>query len=310
VAARADKISAGLAELDLWLHDLVRGGIAGAESRPNSFWDDMAARLVDAQAPGAARLVRDLAALPATRDGWHGRMVAGLGRLHLLAAAWSRVETLPPEAQADVRAHLGWPITEAELADVPGIDDEWRVIGQVIEDDDRLRVRRTWVHGTKTARRALLLHFAAGTASFAELLPTVGDALAGELVFFPGSHPLRAMIRSRRDVDRRDSSALPAGEARLGAAVGAFAAALARDPWVERVPLVLEGVIPEQAGTGWIVRDDAGDVLPISPRFRAGWMLLAMSGAHPVWLSGEWTGEHLLPLAVARGDTLLSLAAA
>jgi hypothetical protein len=311
VAARADRVSAGLAELDLWLRDLIRGGIAGLESKPNAFWEQMAARLVDAQAPGAARLVRQLATIPATGDGWHDRMVGALGRLHLLAVAWARIESLSPEAQADVRAHLGWAVAEAELSGAPGVDDEWLVLGQILEEEDRLRVRRTWVHGARSGRRALLLHFAAGTAPFAEMLPPVGEALAAELVFFPGSLPQRAMIRSRHEGEgpRGDRHAMPSGERRLKAAVGGYAAALARDPWVERVPMVLEGMIPEQAGTSWIVRDEESDALPVSPHFRAAWTMLAVSGGHPVWMSAEWTGEHLLPLAVLHGDTLLPLTA-
>ena len=310
VAARGRKISAGLAELDLWLRDFVRAGIAGAESRPSAFYENVAARLVDAQAPGAAQLVRELSAISATGDGWHARMLARLGRLHLLTSAWPRLDTLSPETQADVRAHLGWAITEAEMSDVPGVDDEWMVIGQVLEDDDRLRVRRTWVHGASSARDALLLHFAAGTAPFAEILPPVGSSLGAELVFFPGSFQQRAIIRSRREPESSQRTFVrPPGGRRVAGAVGEFARAIALDPWIRRVPLLLEGVIPEQAGSGWRVRDEEGDTLPIAPRFR-GWTLLAVSGAHPVWLSAEWTGEHLVPLAVASGDTLLSLSAA
>jgi len=308
VAARADKITAGLTELDLWMRDLVRGGIAGVEARPMSFFHTLAARLVDAQAPGAARLVRELSALPTTGDGWHGRMVARLGRLHLLTAAWWRYDTLTPEAQADVRAHLGWAITESELSDVHGIDDEWIVVGQIQTDDDRLRVRRTWLLGTESQRSALQLSFAVGTAPFTELLPPLGDSFRAELAFFPGSLAQRAFIRSRSDEAPR-TVAWPSGERWLSVAVGAFARALALDPWVERVPLLLDDVVPERIGNAWRVRDERGDVLPITPRFQ-GWSLLAVSGARPVSMSVEWTGEHLVPLAVASGETLLSLTAA
>ena len=307
VAARVDKITAGLAELDLWLRDFVRGGIAGAEARPSSFFDGMIARLIDAQAPGAARLVRDLSELPTTGDGWHSRMVARLGRLHLLTSAWSRFDSLSADKQADVRTHLGWSINESELADVPAIDDEWTVIGQVTQEDERLRFRRTWVHGASSGRLALLLNFAHGNAPFSEVLPPVGGSLGGELAFFPGSFQQRAAIRSRRDGE--SSSVRPTGERKLAAAVGEYAKAIALDPWVERIPLVLDGVVPEQAGKAWRVRDEDGDILPISTRFK-GWTLLAVSGARPVWMSAEWTGEYLVPLAVASEDAMVSLSAA
>jgi hypothetical protein len=68
VEQRASRISQGLDELELWLRDLVQQGLASSPSRGFEFWDRPAARLVDAQAPGAARRVRDLATLqfPAT----------------------------------------------------------------------------------------------------------------------------------------------------------------------------------------------------------------------------------------------------
>src|SRR5262249_32647954 len=59
VAQRRARTAAGVEELDLWLADLIRHGLADAQSRPAAFWQTPAARLVDAQAPGLARLLRE-----------------------------------------------------------------------------------------------------------------------------------------------------------------------------------------------------------------------------------------------------------
>ncbi len=308
IAARTDRISAGFTELDLWLCDLVRGGIAGIESRPVAFFDTLAARLVDAQAPGVARIVRELATCFATGDGWHARLVARLGQLYLLTRAWSRFDTLTAESQADLRAHIGWTTTEADLSDVAGVEDTWIVIGQIVEDEDRLRVRRTWVRGCESARLALLLHFAVSNAPFTEFFPPAGETFRAELVFFPGSVAQRAFVRSRGESTSDDNS-WPDGERQLANAVGVFADAIALDPWVERVPLLLDHVVPERSGNAWRVRDESGDTLPMSPLVQ-GWQLLAVSGGHPVSLSAEWTGEYLTPLAVKTERSLLSLSTA
>ena len=63
VQRRADRVEAGLAELDRWLTDQVRQGIAGATRAGYAHWDTMAARLVDAQAPALASSVRRLASV-------------------------------------------------------------------------------------------------------------------------------------------------------------------------------------------------------------------------------------------------------
>jgi hypothetical protein len=322
--ARAARVRAGLDELARWVRDLVRVGIATAPARPAAFWEGMAARLVDAQAPGAARLVRQLGAMPTTGEGWPDRMLAQLGRLLLLTEAYPRVDELSAATRADVRARVGFAMSDAELAAEPGVADRWAVVGQVVEEDDRLRARRTWLCGGASGRRALLLDFAHGAAPFAEPVPPVGTALDAELAFHPGSFPQRASVRARLagqvgeggdaptptagpSVGRatRHPAGPPAGDASIAAATLVYASALAADPWTERVLLVLAAVTPEplrepQAGR-WLVRDSAGDALPLSSRFRAAWPLLALSGGHPVWLSGEWDGESLLPLSAAAG---------
>jgi len=301
--ARADKIAAGLAELARWLEDLVRGGLASVGSRPAAFWATAAARLVDAQAPGAARLVRQLAAIPGSGADWAERMVAALARLHLLAESYARLATLPPPLQADVRAAIGWaPAGDESDDDV--VADRWLVVGQVVVVEDRLRARRTWLVGARTGRHALLLHFAHGTAPFAEPAPSVGGTLAGELAFLPGSAPIRATVRSR------DTSAAgggvagtqPAGHARVVDALAGWAAAVAANPWTERVLVVLAAAVPERRGDRWLVRDAGGAELPVAAPFRAGWPLVALAGGRPVWLAGEWDGERLLPLAVSAPD--------
>ncbi len=62
--------------------------------------------------------------------------------------------------------------------------------------------------------------------------------------------------------------------------------------------MLLSGVVPTGDSTEWRVRDDAGYVLPVSPRFEKGWDLLSISGGHPVTLFGEWNGRFFLPLGV------------
>ncbi|WP_142586065.1 SWIM zinc finger family protein, partial [Methylobacterium symbioticum] len=63
--AREERVAAALDELDLWLRDLMRRGLASVRGEPYAFWDRMAGRLVDGQAPGLARRVRALPGLVA-----------------------------------------------------------------------------------------------------------------------------------------------------------------------------------------------------------------------------------------------------
>jgi hypothetical protein len=88
---------------------------------------------------------------------------------------------------------------------------------------------------------------------------------------------------------------------RLEALLRAYAEGLARDPWLDRLGCVLRDVSPTLTPDGgWLLRDEAGDALPLTAREH--WRLLALSGGRPVDVMGEWNGEALLPLgAVAAG---------
>src|SRR5262249_44174461 len=114
-ASREAKVSAGLGELELWLRDLARGGLASAQSQPPQYWERTAARLIDAQAPGIARLVREMSGLTASGEGWQARLLERLGKLYLLIEGFKRVNELPPSTQADVRALIGWTQSQEEL---------------------------------------------------------------------------------------------------------------------------------------------------------------------------------------------------
>ncbi|WP_279580295.1 hypothetical protein [Fodinicola feengrottensis] len=57
---REARVSAGLDELDQWLSDQVRTGLAGLSRGGYAQLDAMAARMVDAQAPAVAGTLRRL----------------------------------------------------------------------------------------------------------------------------------------------------------------------------------------------------------------------------------------------------------
>jgi hypothetical protein len=296
---RERRVSAGVAELGLWLRDLVRQGLSTASSRPASSWENMAARLIDSQAPGAARLVRQLATIPASGEGWPERLLDRMARLHLLLDAYGRIDALPPDLAADVRAGLGWTVTQEELMTLEGVRDQWGIVGRRMTEEDRLRVQRTWLWGQETRRGALVLHFAPAGATRSEarfIEPTLvpGTAFDGALVFFPSSAPLRAVVKDRGAAVAWSSGN---GHATFADAIAEIADRDARSPWIELHPMLLRGAIPT-SGSPWRIRDAASRCLPLSGHFRDRLRLLGVSGGAPVPLFGEWDGTSLRPVTV------------
>jgi hypothetical protein len=301
---RLAKVEAGLRELDLWLRDLARRGLAPLASEPYGFWETPAARLVDAQAPGLARLVRELAGLPASGEGWQDRLLERLGRLALLVEGYRRIDTLPPATQADLRSLIGWTQSQEQLLAGPGFHDRWVVLGRRVETQDTLRIQRLWLWGLESRRPALILGFAHGTQPF-DVTLAPGSCLDAELVFFPGAVPLRALIGPRQGATV-PMAAMPSF-ATIAEAVASYSAALSHNPWLEAYPFPLQAVVPLAGPGGWAVRDRDGHRLAVSPRFTNGWHLLALGGGHPLALFGEWDGESFLPLSAFVDDRVHGL---
>lgn len=295
-ASREAKVTAGLRELELWLRDIARGGLAAAQSQPPQFWERMAARLIDAQGPGIARLAREMAGVPASGEGWEGRLLERMSRLYLLIEGFKRIAELPEATQADIRALIGWTQNQEELLRLDGTRDRWMILGQRVEEEDRLRVQRVWLLGEQSGRAALILHFAHGRqpldASF-----VVGAVIEAELVFFPSAYPLRAIVKQRQG--SLEASERVSGYVSIADAHEAFVDAMAANPWLEKFPAPLLNVTPLRRGDAWFVRDAEDRTLKIAPHFEFGWTMLALSGGHEIDVFGEWDGDHLWPLSAS-----------
>jgi len=299
---REARVATGLAELDRWLCDQVRQGLAVSQKSGYVHWDDIAARMVDAQAPGLAERLRALASVPHSGAGWDGRLLEEYALLRLLAVAYRRQAELPPPLRETVRSRIGFSLRQADvLAGGQPVRDHWQVLARRDLEQDRIRTRRTWLRGRKTGRYALVLSFAAAGQSLDDSL-TVGTEADADLVFYPGAVPLRALVLTKHDtVD----GAPPAGDTIAGLLAG-YAAALAEDPWLDGWPAVLD-VTPARSPVADL-SDAAGDALPLHPGAGYCWPLFALSGGRPLTVAGEWTPRGLWPLtAWDEGGTAVPL---
>jgi hypothetical protein len=68
----------------------VAADLAVSQQAGYRHWDDMAARMVDTQAPGLAGRLRDLASVPHSGPGWDGRLLEEYALLRPLAVAYRR----------------------------------------------------------------------------------------------------------------------------------------------------------------------------------------------------------------------------
>ncbi|HEY8602539.1 MAG TPA: SWIM zinc finger family protein [Thermomicrobiales bacterium] len=297
---RLARVHVGIDALDLWLDDLIRNGLAQVATQPISFWEEQAARLTDAQAPGLAGRLRRMAALPNASPDWPARLLAELGRVALLTHAFRRVDELDPPLREDLRGAIGWALTQQEvLSRGERVDDNWAILGQRVSTEDRLRTQCTWLLGTTTGRFGMILQFAHGSRAFEQQF-ALGTTISATLAYWPSAWPLRAIIAEQTGEPTPLRAAI-AGHRSLAALLDHVADATARQPWLDRFPAVVKEVsFVAPSGGPWLVRDNHGATLPLSGDDH--WHALAVAGGGPCDLIGEWDGATLSPLATLVAD--------
>ncbi len=326
---RLAKVEAGLVDLDQWLQDRIRQGLVSLLHEPYSFWDQAAARLVDAQMPGLARRLRELSGVPHSGEGWPERLLKGLGQLHLLVQGYGQLAKLSPEMQAEVRSQIGFPQTQEMLRNrvaqadsqsdpqVQCLADTWLVLGQVITTEEALKVQRLWLWGVKHQQVALVLSFAHGSRQAWDVSLLPGACFEGELIFYPGTGVKRAFVASRQAVapsDRRSDRTSDEksvwetfGFDRVEDAIAHYRQTLSQNPWTVQFPLTLRQSFPQYQHNRWWLADGSGQSLPLTPDFGQGWEMLAIGGGHPLTVFGEWDGTALLPLSLWCDQTFMAL---
>jgi hypothetical protein len=287
---RRRRVAAGVEELDRWLLDQVRAGLGPLRQGGYRHVEPVAARMVDAQAPGLAAALRRLPGVAAGRADWPGPVLEELGLLRLAVTGHRALDRLPAGLAAAVRREVGYPVAREDVLAGPAVADRWLVVGQQDAEQERLTVRRVWLLGERTGRPALVLSFAAaGQTLDASLLP--GAGFDGDLHFYPGGAPLRALVGERRGGPAA-VTALAGGT--LAEAAAAYGAAVAADPWTDAWPAAVAGLVPVP-GEPWQVVDATGRRAPL---LGEPWRLLAVSGGHPVTAVVEHTPAGLRALSV------------
>src|SRR5262249_7538557 len=202
-AEREAAILAGMEAVDLWILDQLERGLAGFQSVAREQCSLAARRLVDAKASGLASRIEQL---PATLFGLPEALRADfliekLGELHLFAEAYRRQAELPEALKADLRLMVGWTMSREELLAYPQgrrVRDRWVVLAATQEiQPDKLRRIETWLaplgedDGARLAVRMVFVPVSVGADGKTY---SAGESFEAELLFYPSSAPLRAII--------------------------------------------------------------------------------------------------------------------
>jgi hypothetical protein len=297
-AARAERVAGGLDELDQWLCDQIRGGIAGLDRAGYAHFDTMAARMIDAQAPGVAGMLRSIPAEFAS-VGWPSRILEQLGALHLLIQAHRRLGDLPADLAATVRGRIGYSVSKSEVLALPGVLDHWFAVGMVDTAEYRLDTRRVWLYGADSRRWAVIMSFAPPGGPLDDTV-LAGYVLHARLHFYPGSGQFRALVGEQTSATA--GRTMPPAESFTDVRTR-FAQLIAADPWAARMPVVINAA-PVPSPGPWRMRAASGECCEIIDLPEEPWPLLARSGGEPIEVFGEWSARGFRPLSLLGTDAI------
>jgi SWIM zinc finger len=300
---KAGRVEAGAAELELWLTDLLRGGILGMADKGSDFFSKMAARMVDAQAGGLAGRVRQFNKINFYGDpaAWHSATLANMADTFLLLQSFKNIEKLPPSVQEEVKSQIGFTQKKQELLDDPNADsvtDDWLVVTVQKELDTEidLTIQRTWLYGLQSRRFALILDFAYKNAPI-PLLFVPATVTKAVLHFFPSHFPQRAIVKTQGANSNNLTHAIQP-LANYAAAQKDLAEILAKQPLMDDFPQIIWNLTPIRHEKGFYLRDTEGGILKVNTAFSEEqfYRLLALSGGKPLTFCLLRMGYEVLPL--------------
>lgn len=298
------QMETGLDDLEVWLNDTIRQGLASTERQGYDFWHDISSRMVDAKLGGLGKKIEAMQLLQGGKIDWVDKMLSQMTDLYLVAKGFRNLEKLPPLLQQELLSVAGINTKKDEVLAQEGTSDEWMVMGQIEGVEDRLNFRRVWLQGQTTEQNALILDYVFGDAGFPNHFPT-GSILKGELCFYPSSYPLRAIIRLPFDITNESKSLQ--GFSDFKSFSNAYSQALVANPWLLDFPACFENVTPIKKKEQLFILDKNNFQLEILNQGQTGWKLLAISGGYPIKIFGEWTGDIFIPLSAESNGRLITL---
>lgn len=298
-AKRDDRVSAGFQELERFLVDQVREGLAShPEELPNRL-RRMAARMVDAQIPEVSLILRELAYARSTPD-WPTGLLDSYASCYLLAKAWAGREKLPEDLVQTVRQRIGFPVPTQDVLARPGVRDRWVVVGMTIADNLRVMVRRVVLWGRETNRRAVVLFYSREGVGFEGLL-TPGTEIDADLHFYPGRGNLRAAMGERyREYPKVTDWSFVGSD--VATAVSELGEAIVADPWQDVYPVAVRGRLSHNAQGFWLVAE-TGLWLTTQSQKGSYWDIILAGGNEEITIFGDLNAAGLRVLSyLARGQ--------
>ena len=292
--ARSRSIEDGIEELELWMKDIVRNGIIGIPEKDLSFFNNMQKRLIDAKAPGLANMIKALGNTNFYVDGWESLFVEQLARIYLVTKGFTNKAILPTGLQNDMDTCIGLTVSQEALKENDGITDCWFVLSKQVFEEDNITTERIWLYGKTSKQFALILQFSVRGQGVAITL-TPGIYIEAELVYFPATMPLRAIIK--RQINSNNNFDIEGLQNWKQVAQYHSNKNLAM-PISSELPHIIDNIKLVQQHNKWFLADAENNIVHVKENFTKIPHLLAITGGKPSTLSVIGKENNFEPLGI------------
>jgi hypothetical protein len=314
VQERTELMSSGIEELDLWLKDLVRQGLANVGFANSKFWENAAAKFKDAKLSKVAYSIRELGENSAKSVDSSQETAMGIGELSLLVSAFRNLPQLDEDMQEEIFNTIGRIVKKSDVLERgTSVKDKWLVLAENETFSlDYIQERRVWLQGIESKKTAMIQDFLFPGANSYEQQFLVGSILDAELAFYPASFQQRAIIKysSLFELQGADFVAEFVAEfVDFSELMTAYANMLKINPWLRLASVSIADLIPFKDTKGnWFVMDRFKQILKLNnPSHDSLIKILSMSGGHPIAMIGEYNGSGLEVLSVFCGGRFTAI---
>ncbi|PSK89541.1 hypothetical protein B0I18_11197 [Taibaiella chishuiensis] len=293
--ARKKKVDAGIGELRIWIRDVVRAGIMNIPQQSHQFYLNITARMVDAQAGGLAAQLRQINTINFYTEGWQRMLLRRLAALYLITEAYQRIDDLPEAMAQELQTLIGWTTAKEEVLQSQPVSGTWAVLSVTMEEEGNIVTERSWLYNKSDGRFALLLNFYAGN-QVPQALLVPGAHITADVVYFPGIHPLRALIKEQHSLPHSHID-ITAGHS-LRSMYHELSAGLTENPFKEQVPFVLNEVYIHVTEATWLLSDGDNDGIALSNTTETCWQMLAFTKGKTCSCFGVYERDHFQILSL------------
>lgn len=276
-AMRHQKVLNGINDLEIWMKDLLRNGLINVPEQAYKLFDNMARRMVDAQAPGLANRLKAMQEINFYDESWKYNLTDQLGKLYLLMKSYRNLDSQTQDWQNEIRTQIGYPQSKEEVLNGEAIADHWVILHKRSQKINELNSETYWMYGQRSERFAIYLSFTMpGTLPELSLVP--GSIYEGSLCFYKGIGTLRALFKK---CVLSPKTFTPNFCPNLKEATTLYRNAMKLNPFLENIPILVENLQLTHCGKLFYVQDINKELLPVQIQDIIKIDILSITGGKP-----------------------------